>query len=709
MNQIVSRRFFLSATAAMGGGLMVGISFSNTALAAAGSTVNVWVTIAPDESVTILSSGAEMGQGVLSSMPQIIAEELLVDWTKVKTGAAPSGSQYLNPVTHSQSTGGSNNIRSWFKPLLTIGAATREMLVSAAAQSWGVPVSQCKAVQGAVINTATNATLTYGALASVASTLPVPTSPAVLSSAGSYKLIGQPVARPDIPSKTDGSAIFGIDVRVPGMIYAAIKHPPVFGSTVNAITSTPAGAKSVNVGNAVVVTGATTWDAFRNAKSTQVSWTVPAGNSSASSSTILAKATALLKNGPTTPAETIGDVKAGLAAAAKQINVTYTLPFVPHACMEVLNCTASVTATSCEIWAPTQGADANLRTAIALTGLSAAQITIHPVLMGGGLGRKFEQDFISQAILASKALGAPVHLTWSREEDFSNDFYRPMAVCSVNAGIDASGAITAWNNRIISPSVMMRMFPAYVKNGLDTVAVAGAVALPYKMGSRYVDYANVPSPVPVGFWRSVGESVNNFVLESAIDELAALAGKDPYAYRAAQLSDARALGVLKAVAGMIGWSTKPATGHARGIAVSEGFGSYIAIAIEMTAATASTVTVTRVCAAVDCGTVVNPDTVVAQIQGGVVHGFSSALWGNTPISGGAAQLRNFDNYALTRMGNMPHIDVQIVNTPGAPLGGIGEVGVPAVAPALANAYFALTGKRLRGLPLKIVTPIYGDD
>lgn len=712
MNQMVSRRFFLTASAAVGGGLMVGYTPPASA-AVTSSTVNIWVTIGSDESVTIACGGSEMGQGVLSSLPQILAEELKVDWAKVKAvpaGIVPAAPyQYNNPVTHSQSTGGSNSIRSWFKPLLTVGAATREMLVSAAAATWGVQPGQCTVAHGAVVNTVTKATLTYGQLAAAAALLPVPTAPVVLSATNGYSLIGTVVPRPDIPSKTNGSAIFGIDVRVPGMVYAAIKHPPVFGATVGAIGTVPAGAKAVSVGNAVVVTGATTWDAFRNARSTQVTWSTPAGNSAVSSSSINTQAAALLKNGPTTPAEAVGDVKAGLAAAAKTINVTYSLPFVPHACMEVLNCTASVTATSCELWVPTQGADANLRTAMALTGLPASAITIHSVLMGGGLGRKFEQDYVGQAILAAKQLGVPVHLTWSREEDFGNDFYRPMALCSVNAGIDAKGAITGWNNRIISPSVMLRMFPAYVKNGLDTVAVAGAVKPPYAMGARTVDYASLPTSVPVGFWRSVGESVNNFVLESAIDELAALAGQDPVAYRTAQLNDPRALAVLKAAAAMIGWTTKPASGRARGVAVSLGFGSYIAVAVEIAATTTTMVNVVRVCAAVDCGQVVNPDTVIAQIQGGVVHGLSSALWGGAAISGGAAQVHNFNNYALTRMANMPQVDVQIVTTPGAPLGGIGEVAVPPIAPALANAYFALTAKRLRALPLKIVTPIYGDD
>jgi isoquinoline 1-oxidoreductase beta subunit len=709
MTHMVSRRFVLTASAAVGGGLMVGIGMPTAANAATASTVNVWVTIGTDETVTILSSGAEMGQGVLSSMPQLIAEELLVDWAKVKTAPAPSGSQYLNPVTHSQGTGGSNNMRSWFRPLLLIGAATRMMLVSAAAQTWKISEANCQAVIGGVVNTATNAKLTYGALASLAATLPVPATPTLLSASNGYRLVGKSVMRPDIPAKTTGAAKFGIDIRIPGMVYAAIKHAPVFGATVASVGAAPNGAKAVSVGNAVVVTGANTWAAFQNARNTSVKWTTPAGNATATSASINAQAAALLKNGPANQAESIGDIKAGMAAATKTINATYTLPYLAHACMEVLNCTASVTATRCEVWAPSQGADSNLRTAIAATGLAASQITIHPTLLGGGLGRKFEQDYVSQAILASKTLGVPVHLTWSREDDFSNDFYRPMALCNVTAGIDAAGNITAWNNRIISPSVMMRMFPAYVKNGIDGVAIAGATALPYKMGARFVDYSHVATPVPVGFWRSVGESVNNFVLESAIDELAAAAGQDPYAYRVAQLTDPRALAVLKAAAAMINWTTKPAAGHARGIAVSVGFGSYIAQAIEIASATATTVTVVRVCAAVDCGPQVNPDTIIAQIQSGVVHGLSSALWGNVPISGGAAQTRNFNNYALTRMGNMPRVDVQIISNPSGPVGGIGEVGVPPVAPALANAYFALTGKRLRTLPLQIVTPIYGED
>jgi len=704
MNKISSpalaRRTFLTASVAAGGGLMIGFSNTKSAKAAVPTaTVNAWVIIGTDESIQILSSGAEMGQGVLSSMPQIIAEELMVDWTKVTTAASPSSPQYLNPVTHSRVTGGSNNIRSWFAPLLTAGAAAREMLVSAAAQQWALPsVTGLQAVNGTVVNTATNQVLTYGQLAAAAALLPVPTSPAILSATNGYHLIGQPVQRPDIPLKVDGSAVFGIDVRIPGMVYAAIKNAPIYGGTVASVGAAPAGAQVVNLGNAVAVTGSTTWGAFQNAGKVSVQWKYPAGASTVSSATVAAQAATLMANGPAAVGEKIGDLASSMATATQTLTMTYSLPYLAHACMEVLNATANVTPTSCEVWAPTQGSDLNVYTAMALTGLTADKITIHQTFLGGGLGRKFEQDFVAQAILASKALGKPVHLTWSREEDFGHDMYRPMALSKVTAGLDASGNIVGWNNRLVAPSVLETHFPQYVVNGLDTGAIEGATDLIYAMPARLVDYAMLNSTIPVGFWRSVGDSVNVFVVESAIDELAYAAGKDPLAFRQGLITDPRALGVLNAAAALAGWGTS-ITGHARGIAVYKGFGSYVAQVVELAALTATTYKAVRICCAIDCGPVVNPDTVVAQIQSGIVHGLTAAQWAQVTFTGGKSNVHNFNNYAMIRMKDMPHIDVQIISNPTGPVGGVGETGVPAVAPALANAYFALTGTRVRTLPM----------
>ena len=404
-----------------------------------------------------------------------------------------------------------------------------------------------------------------------------------------------------------------------------------------------------------------------------------------------------MANGPAAVGEKIGDLAASMATATQTLSMTYNLPYLAHACMEVLNATANVTADKCEVWAPTQAADLNVYTAMALTGLTADKIIIHQTFLGGGLGRKFEQDFVAQAITASKVLGKPVHLTWSREEDFGHDLYRPMAQSKVTAGLDAAGNIVGWNNRVVAPSVLQTHFPQYVVNGLDTGAIEGATKLLYTMPARLVDYAMLNSTIPVGFWRSVGDSVNVFVVESAIDELAHAAGKDPLAFRQGLISDPRALGVLNAVAAMAGWGT-PSAG-ARGIAVFEGFGSYVAQVVELVAVTATTYKAIRVCCAIDCGPVVNPDTVIAQMQSGIVHGLTAAQWGKVTFSGGKSNVHNFDNYAMVRMKDMPHIDVQIISNPTGPVGGVGEAGVPAVAPALANAYFALTGTRARTLPM----------
>lgn len=703
----LSRRQFIASSAAAGGGLLLafGLPLTSRLAKAAGtavsSTVNTWIQIGSDESITVLVGATDMGQGVLSGLAQIVAEELMVDWSKVAAVEAPANPAYGNPLFGGfQFTGGSTSVRGYYQPLRVAGAAARDMLIAAAANAWGVAPSQCSAANGIVTRTGTTQTLSYGALAPLAALLPVPANPA-LTDPANFRLIGKPVPRLDLPAKVDGSAVYGIDVHVPGMTYATVVHCPSLGGTCTTLPPTPSGATAlVNLGNAVAVVANSTWAAFQAAEQLNgnIAWNIPASAASISSAAIFTQAQQLMQSGSALVAEAQGDVEAALAASAKVLDLSYDLPYVAHATMEVMNCTASVTASACEIWAPTQGQTSAVYTAAAITGLSPAAIQVHTTFLGGGLGRKIEMDFIAQAIQVSKAIGKPVKLTWRREEDFAHDQYRPMALVRVRAGLDASGNVTAWAFRNVSPSILGQR--GYIgPNDVDSQAIEGADGLAYAFATRRLDWVPHPAAVPVGFWRSVGNSINAFAAESAIDELALAAGVDPLAYRRRLLaSDTRSLAVLNAAAALAGWDTAPPAGHARGIAFWASFGSVVCQVAEVSGTTPQTLRVNRVVCVIDCGSVVNPDSVVAQMQGGIVHGMTAALWGKVTFANGVASARNFDNYRMMRMRDMPQVDVQIIAS-GAALGGVGEAGVPPIAPAIANAYARLTGQRLRTLPL----------
>jgi isoquinoline 1-oxidoreductase beta subunit len=452
----------------------------------------------------------------------------------------------------------------------------------------------------------------------------------------------------------------------------------------------------VPLGNAVAVVANSTWEAFQAAGKLNAQWNIPPDSAQIDTPTIDAQAQALMANGTAVVAETQGDVPAGLARATQLIDATYGLPYLAHACMEPLSCTASVTAEACEIWAPTQGQGLNIFTIQGVTGLGADKITIHTTMLGGGLGRKFEQDFIAQSVQISKAMGKPVKLTWSREQDFGNDFYRPMTLSRVQAGLDAAGQVSAVWVRTVSPSIQAQRGPL---TGVDPSAVEGSVELPYAFASRQTDWVQHPSKVPVGYWRSVGHSINAFVIESALDELALAGGLDPYQLRRQLLAASpRALKVLDAAAKLGAWKTTPPTGHARGIAFTESFGSVSAQVAEVSMDNLGKLKVHSVAVVMDCGMAVNPGIVVQQMQGGIVHGLSAALWGQVPFASGRASVQNYNRYRVLKMAEMPVVTVQIINS-GEALGGIGEPGVPPIAPAVANAWAKLTGQRIRTLPM----------
>ncbi|MDQ2756074.1 MAG: molybdopterin-dependent oxidoreductase, partial [Actinomycetota bacterium] len=652
-----------------------------------------------DESVTILVGAAEMGQGVHTSLAQLVAEDLMVDWARVRTEAAPADRAYANPATGSQLTGGSMSIRGYHTAMRLAGAAARDMLRAAAAARFGVDISQCVASGGVVMVTGTSSSATYGQLAASAASQPVPQSPA-LTPDDALRIVGHPVQRTDVPDKVRGAAVYGIDVRVPGMLHATVRHSPMVGGTVRSLGAKPATALAVvDAGDAVVVVARTTWDALVAARSLKTTWSAPATASSLSSSTIAAQATTLMATGTAVVAETVGSVGQALSGATKRVDATYDLPYLAHAAMEPLACTASVTATGCELWAPTQAPGLAAAAAAAICGLTPDKVVVHSTMLGGGLGRKFETDFVAHAVRASKAVGAPVKVTWSREEDFSHDQYRPMAQIRVRVAADAAGAPTGLWSRVVSPSILGQRgwIPA---GAVDGQAVDGAVDLPYAVPARFVEYVRHPAAVPVGFWRSVGNSLNCFAVESALDELALATGRDPVELRLSLLADEpRVADVLRTVAAASGWGTTSPAGTARGVALTRSFGTIVAQVAEVTQPSPGRIAVTRVWCAVDCGQVVNPDTVRAQMEGGIAHGLSAALWGRMTFDKGVASPRNFDGYKMVRMRDMPRVAVTIVASTQPP-GGVGEPGVPPVAPAVANAWARLTGIRARRLPLQ---------
>jgi isoquinoline 1-oxidoreductase beta subunit len=663
------------------------------------SSVGAWLRIGTDETVTILIGAAEMGQGVLTGLPQIVAEELRVNWANVRAEHAPVAAVYNNPLFRSQTTGGSTSVRGYYDVLRLAGAAAREMLVAAAAQILGVPVTSLSASGGAVTVIGSTKGLTYGQLASTAALLPVPTNP-TLTAPRDFKLIGTAAPRTDLAGKVDGSARFGIDIRVPNMVYAAIKHAPKFGAVLASTPPVPQGAQAVvPLGNAVAVIASNTYAAFKAAGQIQAKWTIPANAAQIDSTVIAASAKAAMAQ-PTKIgiAEAVGDAATVFSQAARVLEWTYDLPYLAHACLEPLNCTANVTADSCEVWAPTQAITGAAAVAAQVTGLDPSKITVHTTFLGGGLGRKGEQDFVRQAVQISKAIQKPVKLTWSREEDFTNDVYRPMALSRIRVALDSKNQILGWANRLVSPSILISRFPAAVANGVDTQATEGATDLPYHLGARLVEYVQLDTGVPVGFWRSVGHSINGFTTESAIDELALVLGQDPLAIRRQLLvNDTRRLAVLNAAAEMAGWGSALPAGRARGIALHISFGTIVAQVAEISLV-GNGIQVHRISCALDCGMAINPDAIEAQMQSGIVHGMASGLWGRIGFKAGTADVRNFNSYRMMRLREMPVVQVKIING-GGPLGGIGEPGVPPVTPAIANAYAALTGIRLRSLPL----------
>lgn len=728
------RSFLISAT----GGLTLGffipeVSRLGELEAATPGQVNTWLTIAPDESVTMTIGASEMGQGSFLGLTQVLAEDLMVDFARVHTVQGSPSLASPAPIGSSINTVGSSVTRTNFWKMRDAGAAARELLVQAAMNKMNDQTRGNFTVSlGVVTHTPSNTKLTYGTLAPLAAQIANVPANAPLVPESQFKYIGKTMPRFDIPLKVNGSAVYGLDIRLPGMVYAVIKHCPTFGGTLASQPSVPSGMLAVvpvkvaagtgrgtevtGAVNAVAVVGPDTWNTWQAARGLRVSWNLPSNAASLNSAQFLADGRALALNataysaaGPNPPGtlytvEGSAAANTAIAGAAKIVDATYELPYVAHACMEVLNCTVSyVPGVSCEVFAPTQSAKSLLSLVVAITGLTADKITVHTTYLGGGLGRKAELDFVSQAVQVAMAVGKPVKLMWPREEDFTRDQYRPMAVVRARAGLDSQGNVLGWAYRNVSPSILGQRGLNLGPTG-DSQGSEGSNALPYIFAQRLVEWVSHPSPIPVGFWRSVGASINTFAVESMIDELAAAAGQDPYLYRRSRLTNPRWIAVLDAAASLANWNTAPPAGRARGIAIGTAFGSIVAEVVEISSVTSTSVRVNRVSCALDCYLHVNPGQVQAQLQGGIVHGMNAALYGQQTFTAGVAQARNFNRSRMIRQGEMPQIDTVIIPAPASadrtmPIGGVGELGVPTFAPALANAYFKLTGVRKRSLPL----------
>ena len=705
----ISRRDFLTTSAAAGAGLAIGFHIPTRGrfgpTPAAPFAPNAWLRINPDESVLVVVDRSEMGQGVTTSLPMLLAEELEADWSKIKIEFAPADKAYTNPMFGMQGTGGSTSVRAAYTPLRKAGAAAREMLIGAAAGTWGVAASDCHAEKGAVIHTASNRRLTYGKLAAKAATMPLPHD-VPLKDPKDWKILGTRVRRLDTPPKVDGSAQFGIDVKQPDLLVGVIARSPVFGGKVKSFDAAKAKAVPgvrhvVQVSSGIAVVGDGYWSAKKGRDALDITWD-EGPTADVSSATI---AQLVVKNAEQAGAVARhdGDAQGALPAAATQLVAAYNMPFLAHATMEPMNCTAHVRADGVDIWAPTQFQTGAQGLGAGIGGVPPEKVKVHTTYLGGGFGRRFELDFIREALETSKATGAAVKLVWSREDDIRNAQYRPVSHHRLQAGLDAGGQPVAWTQRIVAPSIMARVFPDTVKNGLDGEAVEGGVGMPYTVPNVHVDYVLTDTGIPVGFWRSVNNSFNAFAVESFIDELAHAAKKDPYEYRRDLLDKApRHLGALNLAASKAGWRTPLPAGRARGIAVYKAFESYVAEVAEVSVDADGTPRVHRVVCAVDCGPVVNPDIVEAQMQSAIVYGLTAALWGEITIEKGRVQQSNFHDYRMLRLAEMPVVEVHIVPSSDAQ-GGVGEPGTPPIAPAVCNAIFALTGKRIRKLPIgKIV-------
>ncbi len=699
----MDRRRFLQTSVLGGGGLIIGISLTGCSKSSdkvqtrgVGGQPNAWLRIGGDESITIIIDKCEMGQGVFTALPMLIAEELDVTLAAIRVEFAPAGKEYTNTLLGAQLTGASTSVREAWTKLRTAGAQARAMLVGAAAEQWQVDAATLQLEDGAVVGT-DGQRATFGQLAQAASSRTPPKS-ARPKDRSAYALIGKPQPRLDTPAKVDGSSVYGIDIRLPGMKYAALAQSPTLGGKALAVDSSaaakmPGGVRIVTVGSGIAVIADHYWQACVARDALKITW--DAGpNAGLNNAKILAG----LKAAGGTPqsARKEGDLSAAMLTAKRQVTAAYELPLLAHAAMEPINCTADAKADGCDVYVGTQSQQFAQKSVATALGLKPEQVRIHTQMVGGSFGRRLEVDFIPAAAEASRAIGAPVQVIWSREDDMTHDLYRPPAYDVATAAFDTNNALSAFQLKLTSPSISARTFPAAVEKHVDRFAVEAAANYLYDVPNVSIEYLQHEVGIDVGYWRSVGHSLNCFVVESFMDELAHVAGKDPFEFRRSLLEkQPRAKRVLEEVASRSGWG-RAAPGHHHGIAVMEGYGTYVAQVADISVVDGK-MQVHKITCAVDCGQMVNPKIVESQVTSGIIYGLSAALWGEVTLANGKVRQTNFDNYRVLRLNDTPELEVHLIESSEAP-GGIGEPSTAVVAPAVANALFTASGKRVRALP-----------
>ena len=709
----LKRRAFLKVSAATAGGLMIGFYLpGGNKIAAAqtppkpNTTPNAFLRIARDGSVTVQVKHLEFGQGVMTSLPMLVAEELDCDWAKVRAELAPAAPQFTHTMFGIQMTGGSSSVVNSWTQMRTVGATARAMLVSAAANKWKVDAADCHTEKGSVIGPAGQKE-SFGTLADTANALAVPDN-VKLKDAKDFRIIGKPTRRIDAPAKVDGSAKFGLDVTakmVPNLHTAVVKHPPIFGAKVKSfnadkVNGVPGVTHVIQTANGVAVVAKTFWAAKTGRDLLVVEWDLEPGSKAN---------TADLKKTYRELAQKTGVVaKAGsvdaLKTAAKTVTAEYEVPFLAHAAMEPLNCTVSINANGCEIWVGSQFQTVDQAAAAKVAGLKPDQVKLNTMLAGGGFGRRANpaSDYIVEAVEIAREAKVPVKTVWTREDDMKGGYYRPMYVHRVVAGVDSAGKIVGWDHTIVGQSIITgTAFAAMmVKGGIDATSVEGVADTPYDIANMQASLHTTQTGVPGLWWRSVGHTHTAFVMETMIDDLAKAAGKDPVVFRRELLTKhPRITKVLTMAADKAGWGAPLPKGVARGIAVHESFGSVCAQVAEVSIEKGK-IKVRRVVAAIDCGLAVNPLTISAQLESAIVFGLSAALYGQVTLKDGVVEQSNFHDYPVLRIADMPKIEVHIIQGGSAPTG-VGEPGTPPIAPAVSNAIFALTGKRLRELPFQI--------
>jgi isoquinoline 1-oxidoreductase beta subunit len=713
----MERRDFLKISVAASGGLLIGFHFAGMSTRVAAQQLptnafmpNAFVRIGSDERVTVIVNHSEMGQGVYTSLPMLLAEELDADWNKVGFESAPVDPKYNHPAFGMQMTGGSSSVWSGLEQFRQAGAAARAMLIAAAAQQWKIEESSCRTESGAVFD-GSRRKLTYGQLVGDAAKL-TPPAKVQLKDPKMYKLIGKPIKRLDTPEKLNGKAVFGIDVKLPGMLTAAIARPPIFGATMTGFDdsrahSMPGVRKIAAVPSGVAVIADTFWQAKIARDALRVEW--DEGSMHNFDTGKMMQDFRERAKSPGTSVRKDGDPEGALASSVKKIEAVYEAPYLSHLMMEPLNCAVDLRADSCEIWTGTQFQTMDRAAAAKAAGLPNEKVQIHTTLLGCGFGRRAnpQSDFVVEAVHVAKAAGVPVKVIWTREDDMNGGWYRPAFLHAIEGGIDANGAAVSWRSRLVGQSIMAGTpFAAMMMKGkaYDPASVEGVDDLPYAIPNVAVESHQAEIGVPVQWLRSVGHSHTGFAVECFVDELAALAQKDPYQFRRELLSKRpRHLGVLDLAAQKAGWGKPLPKGMGRGIAVHFAFGSYSAHVAEVSV-TEGRVKVHRMVCAIDCGEYVNPGIIAAQTEGGAIFGASAALFQELTFEGGRLQQTNFNTFPVMRMNECPEIETHLVESK-EKAGGIGEPGVPCAAPAIANALFAVTGKRIRRLPIRLTEAV----